>query len=104
VTPVEKDGDIVGRHRVRETYRAALHELQGERGEPVTLLEFLAHFFLPYSQYGCVSTRQRPIGFGCTLSSIRLKHLDSLPGQAYANRTFSNTITRAVSDATAKSV
>jgi hypothetical protein len=50
VTPVEEDGDIVGRHRVRETYRAALHELQGERGEPVTLLEFFAHFFLPYAQ------------------------------------------------------
>ncbi len=43
VAQVEEDGGIVGRHLVREANRAALHKLQRERGEPVPLLEFLAH-------------------------------------------------------------
>lgn len=43
MTPVEEDGGIAGRHLVRQAKRAALHELQGERGKPITLLELLAH-------------------------------------------------------------
>src|SRR5947209_103742 len=43
MAPVEEDGGIVGRHLIRQTNRATLHELQCERGEPITLLEFLAH-------------------------------------------------------------
>ena len=40
---VEEDGSIVGRHLVRQAHGTALHELQGECGESVTLLQLLAH-------------------------------------------------------------
>src|SRR5215510_6790470 len=40
---VEEDGGIVGWHLVRQAHGTALHELQGECGESVTLLELLAH-------------------------------------------------------------
>ena len=43
MAPVEEDGGIVGRYLVRQAHGTALHELQGECGESVTLLELLAH-------------------------------------------------------------
>ena len=44
---VDEDSGIAGRYLIREANRAALHELQGERGEPVTLLELGTHVFSP---------------------------------------------------------
>jgi putative zinc finger/helix-turn-helix YgiT family protein len=57
MAPVEEDCGIAGRHLIREVNRAALHELQGERWEPVTLLKLFAHLYPPYA--GCVDVFRR---------------------------------------------
>jgi hypothetical protein len=46
VAPVEEDCHIAGWHLIREANGAALHKLQGQRWEPVALLELLTHMCL----------------------------------------------------------
>ena len=63
MAPVEEDGGIAGRHLVRQANRAALHELQGERGEPVTLLELLHPCFSSHPMK-MVTLRLANVSFG----------------------------------------
>jgi hypothetical protein len=48
VAPVEEDRGVAGWHLVRQANRAAIHELQGKRWEPVALLEFFSHLCPPH--------------------------------------------------------
>jgi hypothetical protein len=43
VAPIEEDSGIAGRHLIGKANRAAIRELQGQRREPVILLQLLAH-------------------------------------------------------------
>src|SRR5262249_53618526 len=80
MAPVEEDGGIVGWHLVRQAHGTALHELQGECGESVTLLELLAHVS---SHKLHMATCYSPMVLWryYTPSSVRYKHLDSVLGQ-----------------------
>ena len=79
MAPVEEDGGIVGRHLVRQANRAALHELQSERREPVTLLEFLAHVSSHRLHTATFLRAKVPLPVFVMPTNVRYKHLDRVP-------------------------